>query len=668
MRIGKNRHLTILYTLMNSGDVFVSSEQLAKKTMSSVRTIKSDIAMLSAELKVGNIARVESRRSQGYRLVPLDPECFATFKDSLRIHRILFLYRSIEEMNRRVFILQKELACGNVKIDDIADELYVSRSSLTNDLAWVTKFLNSHHIKVRSVPGKGLCIDGQEQNIRSAMVELFCSQYHEIELMYPVAAFTDLFETDLYGDIRHEMLKVIRESDLTISDLSAKKIATYLTLVPQRLQTGRRLNFEHGQAEDLKSSYEYKVAEKILEQKSVSELGIIEENEILNLTRLLLVNKDIDLRNTRVPPHISPDLYRETEELYREMNLFFRKEKYTLFSSSLYDQYRRDLLSVLLKCQLQRKYDHLDSRHFISYTETGENNYSPTALDYTRKLIGFLEEKFAQKIRRPDLIHEFSSIFHYILKQIPFDVKKTRIAVFSTEGRTTAQLLRDELIKQWEPYIEKADVFNLYEMRRIKFSDYDYAVSSWDVAYYRYPIPLVSFRGMIPSEDKKKLFDDLFKHCFNYETVRKMNSFLHVFENTEMNDYMDLIHRLAKTYGRNEKHALKIAEQAVNRFSVLSYYNPGSSISMIFLDYSDTGKEIFDVYVPQRTVFWGTDMEIRCFIVICMQPDLPLSRLRMEDQILQFLFHSRELTDRLIEEKGPVLNEIAVTAVKNSIL
>jgi len=348
------------------------------------------------------------------------------------------------------------------------------------------------------------------------------------------------------------------------------------------------------------------------------------------------------------------------------MNQFFRKENSSLFSSSLYEQYRPDLLSVLLKLQLQRRFDHLDSRHFISYTETGENNYSPAALEYTRKVIGFLEGRCEQKIRRPDLIRAFSSVFHYILKQIPFDTKKMRLAVFSTEGRTTAELLRDEL--RWGNYIEKTDVFNLYEMRRIHFSDYDYAVSSWDVAYYRYPIPLVSFRGMNPSEDKKKLFDELFVHCFNEKTVSEMNRLLRVFEHTQMDDYMTLINALADQYGRNEKHARKIAEKAVSRFSAVSYYNPGSSISMIFLDYSDTRKEIFDIYVPDGTVYWGTDMEIHCFIVVCLKPDLPLSEIRTADQILQMLWHNRDLTDRLIREKGEVIKEIFWTVLKNNVL
>lgn len=668
MRIEKNRHLAILYTLVKSQNDFISSEELAEKTMSSVRTVKSDIAMLNGALKAEHIGSIESRRSQGYRFISGDSDAFKRFEDTLQIQHILFRTRTIEEMNRRLYIIQNLLASGSARIDDMAEALYLSRSSMSKDVTWAEAFLNSHHLEVKPVPGKGLCISGSESDIRSAMVEVYCSQYHDIELLYPVDAFTNLFNTDIYEDLRHEMLRVIRESDLTVSDLSAKKIATYLTLVPNRQEGGNRLNMENALKEELRSSYEYSVAEKILEQETVRRTGIADDEEVLNLTRLLLVNKDIDLRNTRVPSHIHADLYKETEELFSDMNRYFQNECFTLFSSALYGQYRPDLLSVLMKYQLQRRYDHTDSRHFISYTETGENNYSPLALEYTRKVIGYLEEKYGQKIRRPDLIRELSSIFHYMLKQIPFDAGKMRLAVFSTEGRTTAELLRDELRKQWGIYIEKADVFNLYEMRRIRFSDYDYAVSSWDVAYYSYPIPLVSFRGMNPAEDKKKLFDELFVHCFNTETVSEMNQLLRVFEHTAMDDYMTLINALAEEYGHDERHAREIAEKAVRRFSAVSYYNHSSSISMIFLDYSDTGNEIFDIYVPDGTVYWGTDMEIHCFIVVCMKPDLPLPAVRTRDQILQVLFHDREQTDRLIIGKGNVLTDIWHMVLENNVL
>ena len=59
----KNRHLAILYTLVKSQDDFISSEELAEKTMSSIRTVKSDISMLNNVLKAEHIGSIESRRT-----------------------------------------------------------------------------------------------------------------------------------------------------------------------------------------------------------------------------------------------------------------------------------------------------------------------------------------------------------------------------------------------------------------------------------------------------------------------------------------------------------------------------------------------------------------------------------------------------------------------------
>ena len=61
--LSSSRHLAILYTLVKSQNDFISSEELAEKTMSSVRTAKSDIAMLNNVLKAEHIGSIESRRT-----------------------------------------------------------------------------------------------------------------------------------------------------------------------------------------------------------------------------------------------------------------------------------------------------------------------------------------------------------------------------------------------------------------------------------------------------------------------------------------------------------------------------------------------------------------------------------------------------------------------------
>ncbi|MBR4162025.1 MAG: helix-turn-helix domain-containing protein [Solobacterium sp.] len=636
MKIEKNRHLIILNYLMKEREKYISSEYLAAKSMASVRSIKSDISYLNHCLEKENIAEIISKSSKGYQLMPIDEAVFEAFAQTLQVHQILFQNRSIEEMNRRLYIIQKLLVSANVKIDDLADALYLSRSSLTKDIARSTRFLRSFHIDVVSVPGKGLHLEGKEQDIRSAMVEVFCSQYHDIELLYPVEEFLNAFQTESYENVRHDMLKIIRESDLTISDIATKKIATYLCLIPFRKRFGKQITFEEETKRELKDSYEYRIAERIYHD---------EENEMINLARLLIINKDVNQRSS-VSSHVPAEILHQARELFLRFT-----DTYTnsFFHSDIFKKHETDFESILIRLLLQNRFDHTDQNRLITYTETGENNDSPLASEYTRILTVFLEEQFHEKIRSAD-IKAFSALFHHLLKGIPVEYHKMRLAVFSMEGRTVAELMKEELTDMFSNYISTADVYNLYEMRRIDFQQYDAAISSWDVAYYRYPIPLVSYKGIHRSEDKEKLFHDLFIHGYEDTMVMHLEKLLQCHKEVKIHDYMTLIQSLSKQYSKDEAHEKRITEKIISRFSAVSYYNPDSGISMIFLDYEDTQKEILDIYIPSETVYWGTSMEIRYFIVVSLNPDNTLSDISVANMILHVLSRERKTVEQVMQD------------------
>lgn len=142
MRIEKNRHLCILSTLIRNHDEYCSSDFPAQKAMVSVRTVETDIPYLNRLLEKDGSAYIESVKSKGYRLVPADQRKFETLCGTVNVYRIVFQRQSIEKANRGLFILQTLLSEDAVKIDDLADSLFVSRSALKEEMAW-SKILSS---------------------------------------------------------------------------------------------------------------------------------------------------------------------------------------------------------------------------------------------------------------------------------------------------------------------------------------------------------------------------------------------------------------------------------------------------------------------------------------------------------------------------------------------
>lgn len=665
MRIEKNRHLAILSILIKNRDEYCSSDFLAQKAMASVRTVKSDMPHLNRLLKEDGSAYIESVKSKGYRLIPVNAEKFDELCETVNVYRIIFRGQSIEKANRELFILQTLLAEKAVKIDDLAESLFVSRSALKKEMTWVTDFFRSYHLQLRSVPGKGLMIHGEERDIRSAMLEVICSQYHDIDFMYPVDSFYDWFHTEWYEDIRHEMLKLIRESEITITDIGGKKLATYLCLCEERNLAGYTLSFSKEEAAELKKMDEYSMAKGIFALPSVRENITVNENELLNVSRLLRVIRDIDLKKESDRKSLDEEnvvrSYGLLDDFAAEMR---NKNSFAFFQSKQFFQAKDEFASILARILNQHEYDHTDQKRMITYTEMEENNYSPLALEFTRIFTEYVQENLDSTIAISD-IRALSGIFHHLLNRVPVDYRKQRLAIFSMEGIAVAEMMKQELLQDYGSYIETADVFNLYEMRRIDFANYDAAIASWNVAYYAYPIPLVIYSGSDRKKDRNRLFHDLFLKGYPFEPLEDLKKSAQVFRDVPIQTYMDLIRLLGDRFGRDIAHAKLIVSKAVNRFNSLSYYNPSSGISMIFLDYEDTGMELFEIYEPENTVFWGNSLEIRYFVVVSLKPGKSLPYAGIIHQFLAHVSNSRKDIRRMLTDTDRGMEEIYIEVLNS---
>ena len=298
MRIDKNRHMIILHTL-NHADEPVTAEQLAHLSMSSLRTVKSDIAYLSSVLEKENTARIVSYKAKGYKIEPIDDKNYRSYYSNIDVLNSLFHGKSIESENRRLYILQRLLIDEYVKIDSLAEDMYLSRTSLSKDFNWAVRFLESYHIKVCSEAGKGYYLDGKEQDMRSALVELHTSQYHEYQTLYPYQPFNDAFNFEgknYYDDMRHAFLDVLRSSRIVVSDIASKKLSTHICLMKNRIARGKRVVLGEDIKRNIREFYDYEVAKDVFANPVIGSYVQPDEDEILNFARMLITNRDINMR------------------------------------------------------------------------------------------------------------------------------------------------------------------------------------------------------------------------------------------------------------------------------------------------------------------------------------------------------------------------------------
>ncbi|EKT60011.1 BglG family transcription antiterminator [Providencia sneebia] len=156
-------------------DEVIPQDELAKRFSVSTRTIRSDINEINALIQ-NHSAHIIYERGQGYRLKIEDEERFAKLtqqnKEESRIPRT-----GKERVD--ALLLKLLMLSLPVKLDDIAEEWFISRGTLQQDMAIVREHLQKYQILLESIPHQGIRLNGNEWAIRACMTETLWRRFSQ---------------------------------------------------------------------------------------------------------------------------------------------------------------------------------------------------------------------------------------------------------------------------------------------------------------------------------------------------------------------------------------------------------------------------------------------------------------------------------------------------------
>ncbi len=156
-----------LAVILYSKNDFITAKDLSYAVQVSVRTIKTEISIISAVLtKYG--CKVISKNNMGYRLIAeQNKSLIDLFQEDLK-------RESMSQQERVNFLLQKLLVVDyHVQLEDLAQELYVSKSSINNLIRMVKEYLKKYRLTLVRRPNYGILIEGTEIDKRLAISEVF---------------------------------------------------------------------------------------------------------------------------------------------------------------------------------------------------------------------------------------------------------------------------------------------------------------------------------------------------------------------------------------------------------------------------------------------------------------------------------------------------------------
>ncbi|MCS2160183.1 BglG family transcription antiterminator [Scandinavium sp. H11S7] len=160
-----NQRLAQLFDMLQNETL--PQDELAQRLSVSTRTVRADITALNA-LLLQHGAQFVLSRGNGYQLRVDDPTLFQSLQDSRP--RLLRIPRTGSE--RVHYLMVRFLTSAfSLKLEDLADEWFVSRATLQGDMAEVREWLARYQLTLETRPRHGVKLFGSEMTIRACLTD-----------------------------------------------------------------------------------------------------------------------------------------------------------------------------------------------------------------------------------------------------------------------------------------------------------------------------------------------------------------------------------------------------------------------------------------------------------------------------------------------------------------
>lgn len=656
-----NRQRNIIWYL-TLADGPMTSDELARTLGVSSRTIKSDMTSVVAQELEANGARLISRRNRGYSIQIIDNERFQTLYTLISMKTGRF--SAVNEEERLLYIARKLVdSQQGVLVDELEEDLYLTRSALRVPLHEAIRFCESFHLKTTSAIGRGLRVVGEEHLIRIALTELFELHFHKAELDSVDEEYAQWVgcEYQERQDIRHAFLKVLRESTFAMRDSVTQRIAMYLIIARNRRRAGLRIALPASWIAEVRALPIYALAAQIYDVlHSQFEGYAMDTAEICFLAIYMLANLNPDLR--RDPKETAPMIASLVKRTAEDMLIAVRAE-YGSDLAALPDA-QPLLEQVILPILIGARYG-LDGHQCFDYSY--ENSYlsMPLEMHYARLLAGELSARTGCRVSATDL-SVLSCYAAGLLRGVQYPVRPLRIVATNSIGMEFARIAAADLWRTFPRLIEKIIPAELYEIRGMDPSSYD-AVLVGLVKHnqnklfgYNYDAPATTLLLTESGRDYARIYNEILIRAYQFEKLLPAPENIEVKEDFLYYDPGQVFQYLCARYAKDRDSAEKLLRRLTRRNEQFSMAQQGCAI--IFAESALCKSEAFALYRLQKPGLWD-GRKIGWVLFVCSNGK-DLTRLKSAGAALDMLTKNPEEYEQLAQHPRETLLELLKKSVR----
>ncbi len=309
----RNQQIHLIKILQNT-DTPITSSSLANALNMSPRSIKSYINEINETLP-GTI----SSSRKGYLI------------DKEKAQELLEESKSIipQTKDERVnYIINALIKRGLVNTYDFCDELFVSYSTLKNDLVSVRRILSDANLDLVN-SADVLIINGLEKNKRKLLSSLLYSESHNNFVNYQ--KMSESFAGIDVVFIKDTILNSFEEYHYFINDYSLENLVLHATITIDRIRNGHDATIEPKAASIIRS-HEFDLARSIVSKLEEHFNIRFSEVEIMEFAMLILSRaSNLDYETVTVDnvrQYVGEEIYSLTEQLIKDFSTFFYIDLY----------------------------------------------------------------------------------------------------------------------------------------------------------------------------------------------------------------------------------------------------------------------------------------------------------------------------------------------------
>ena len=258
---------------LNGQEDYITSDQIAETLEVSSRTVKNDIKELKNISKQLGV-EICSQRTRGYLLIVHDNQTYGIYSEGS--------YIDLNVQNDRVvLLLQRLLAEKNfVQLSDLAEYLNISLSTLHTDLKLAKLMLKEDRIFIVSQPNKGIKVEGNEGDIRSALSRYINANFLLIR-SYDSILNKNVLSTNGIKILSDFLVDILRNAYDSFLGLEVTNLLIHIVIIISRNKSGFYVQFNDS-----------RISIKMIDSK--------ERNIANKIADFLRVNFDINLPQEEV--------------------------------------------------------------------------------------------------------------------------------------------------------------------------------------------------------------------------------------------------------------------------------------------------------------------------------------------------------------------------------